>query len=69
MTDSKFSKLVNFLKKVPSVKQTIESGSLENGNWWIKFSINKKFRYGQQYLNFLCQVKTTTKNQYNSLTH
>ncbi len=40
MTDSIFNKLINFLQRIPSIKPTIGTGSLENGNWWVKFSID-----------------------------
>jgi hypothetical protein len=31
--------LLNFLKKIPSIKQPISSEIPENGLWWVKFSI------------------------------
>jgi hypothetical protein len=35
-----FDKLINYLNKVPSIKQSIGKGKFENGLWWIKFQIN-----------------------------
>ncbi|GAB6140530.1 hypothetical protein JCM14076_12590 [Methylosoma difficile] len=40
MTDPSFSKLTEFLKKVPAIYGAIGSGKGEDGRWWVKFSID-----------------------------
>jgi len=40
MSNIDFNKLTGFLKRIPSISQTIGSGLYENGNWWVKFSID-----------------------------
>jgi hypothetical protein len=35
-----FSQLSNFLTKVPSIDSPIYSGVYDDGNWWVKFSID-----------------------------
>lgn len=35
-----FNTLEEFLLKVPGITGTIGKGRLENGNWWVKFSID-----------------------------
>jgi hypothetical protein len=42
MTDPKFSQLISLLRKVPSIKEAIGAGTNENGNWWVKFTIDIK---------------------------
>ena len=35
-----FNTLIEFIKRVPSVNTSIASGAYDNGNWWIKFSLD-----------------------------
>jgi len=35
-----FDKLLAYLQRVPSVSGSIGSGKFENGNWWVKFSLD-----------------------------
>jgi hypothetical protein len=40
-----FEKLLAFLERLPAVdlpagRESIERGSFENGNWWVKFTLN-----------------------------
>lgn len=35
-----FDKLLAYLKRVPAIGQGISSGMSDDGNWWVKFSIN-----------------------------
>ena len=37
--DSIFSQLKSFLASVPAIDPAIGSGFLEDGNWWVKFTI------------------------------
>ena len=39
-TKRSFSILVNFLRQVPSIESNIGFGTLDNGCWWIKLSID-----------------------------
>jgi hypothetical protein len=38
--DCDFTKLLVYLHRVPSVSAAIGKGQFENGNWWIKFSLD-----------------------------
>jgi hypothetical protein len=38
--DRDFQTLETYLKRVPGIAGTIGKGRFENGNWWVKFSIN-----------------------------
>lgn len=40
MESLKFNQLISFLSKVPTVESGISSGFYEDGNWWVKFSLN-----------------------------
>lgn len=40
MRETNFTELINFLKKVPAINDEISSGIYDDGNWWIKFSID-----------------------------
>ena len=42
MADINFTNLISYLTRTPSISQTIASGLYENGNWWVKFSIDIK---------------------------
>ncbi|HEX7338313.1 MAG TPA: hypothetical protein VF271_00095 [Rhodanobacteraceae bacterium] len=35
-----FDKLLSFLRRVPSIQESIGAGTFENGNWWVKFALN-----------------------------
>lgn len=37
-----FASLESFLKKVPAVEGAIANGKFDDGNWWVKFSIDVK---------------------------
>jgi len=40
MPDHSFSDLLTFLAKVPSISASIARGTFDDGNWWVKFSID-----------------------------
>jgi len=40
MNDRAFTKLIEFLAKVPAVCGTIGKGIEDNGHWWVKFEID-----------------------------
>ena len=40
MDDRAFTKLIDFLEKVPAVQGPIGKGADEDGQWWVKFSID-----------------------------
>jgi hypothetical protein len=45
--EDKFYTLIHFLKSMPAIdlpagEQSIGAGVFENGNWWVKFSLNTK---------------------------
>jgi len=56
MTTPNFNKLINFLKEVPSINEGIGSGFYENGNWWVKFSIDIKHNLAWQVVQELGYV-------------
>ena len=35
-----FTKLVEYLNRIPSITGAIGSGTYDDGNWWVKFSID-----------------------------
>ena len=35
-----FETLVNYLSEIPAVTGTINTAIYENGNWWVKFTID-----------------------------
>lgn len=40
MDERAFAKLTDYLTRIPSIEGTIGTGVLENGNWWVKFTIS-----------------------------
>lgn len=38
--DCDFTKLLAYLHRVPSLSAAVGKGQFENGNWWVKFSLN-----------------------------
>lgn len=40
MENLRFNQLIRFLSKIPAVEPGIGSGLYEDGNWWIKFSLD-----------------------------
>ena len=40
MDDRAFTKLIEFLEKVPAIHGAIGKGSEEDGRWWVKFDID-----------------------------
>ncbi len=40
MNDKDFETLVNYLSEIPAVRGTINTGIYNNGNWWVKFTID-----------------------------
>lgn len=40
MNDKDFETLVNYLSEIPAVTGTINNGIYNNGNWWVKFTID-----------------------------
>ncbi|WP_101496567.1 hypothetical protein [Thiopseudomonas denitrificans] len=40
MNNREFTKLIDFLKQVPSVKGAIGHGADDDGRWWVKFTID-----------------------------
>jgi len=46
-TDERFSRLMAFIERLPAVdlpagRKSIGFGTFENGNWWVKFSLDTK---------------------------
>jgi hypothetical protein len=43
-TSAQFEKLLSYLEKLPAMElpagRSIAHGTFENGNWWVKFSLN-----------------------------
>ncbi len=37
---SEFNELLAYLRRVPSLAEPIGSGTFDNGNWWVKFSLD-----------------------------
>ena len=35
-----FDKLLAYLQRVPSLSGAVGSGTFDNGNWWVKFSLD-----------------------------
>ena len=40
MDDRAFTKLTEYLAKIPSVSGSIGHGTLDDGNWWVKLTID-----------------------------
>lgn len=40
MDQRAFTSLITFLKRVPSIDESIGHGVGEDGNWWVKFTID-----------------------------
>ncbi len=40
MDDRAFTKLTDYLAKIPSVSGSIGHGTSDGGNWWVKFTID-----------------------------
>ncbi|TQV65817.1 hypothetical protein FKG94_28020 [Exilibacterium tricleocarpae] len=40
MDDRAFTKIIEFLEKVPAITGTIGKGSGDDGCWWVKFTID-----------------------------
>jgi hypothetical protein len=40
MNNSNFDAPINYLQKIPAIKQPIASGTSDNGLWWVKFKID-----------------------------
>jgi len=40
MDDRAFTKIIDFLERVPALYGSIGKGSADDGCWWIKFSID-----------------------------
>lgn len=40
MNDRAFTKLIEFLEKVPAIHGAIGKGIEEDGFWWVKFNID-----------------------------
>ena len=40
MTDINFKELLDFIRKIPAINNEVWTGSYEDKNWWIKFSID-----------------------------
>lgn len=39
-----FTKLEEFLSRIPAIKRPIEAGQFDNGCWWVKFTIDISHR-------------------------
>jgi hypothetical protein len=39
-----FQLLKQYLVRIPAIEGTIGSGVFDNGNWWVKFSIDVEHR-------------------------
>ena len=40
MDDRAFTKLTDYLSRVPAIEGSIATGSADDGNWWVKFTID-----------------------------
>ena len=40
MDDQRFAELIDFMNKIPGIYGSFGKGFFDDGNWWIKFSIN-----------------------------
>ena len=40
MDDRAFTKLTEYLAKIPSISGSIGHGTSDDGNWWVKFTID-----------------------------
>jgi hypothetical protein len=40
MEDQEFKQLREFLQRVPSIEKSVSTGTYENGNWWVKMTID-----------------------------
>jgi hypothetical protein len=38
--ETAFQSLKEYLSKIPAIRETIGSGFFDDGNWWVKFSID-----------------------------
>ena len=48
MDDRAFTKLVEFLEKVPAIAGTIGRGCEDDGRWWVKFTIDIEHDFAWQ---------------------
>ena len=68
MNSEVFTRIIEYLQKVPSIKTPISSG-MEEGRWWIKFSIDinhdlawnvvQEFGYVLNYISVNNRLPTT----------
>jgi len=35
-----FAKLLSYLRRLPSIRESVGTGKFDNGNWWVKFSLD-----------------------------
>lgn len=40
MDERAFITILEYLKKIPSIEESMGTGTYEDGNWWIKFHID-----------------------------
>ena len=40
MDERAFKKLTDYLSKIPAIEGSIGTGAFDNGNWWVKFTID-----------------------------
>lgn len=40
MNEKAFTKLVEYLEKIPAIRKGVSSGSDKEGHWWVKFNID-----------------------------
>lgn len=65
MRMDEFSKLEAFLRRVPGINGSIGKGRFDNGNWWVKFSIDIDHRLAwnviQEFGNVLNYLSITER--------
>lgn len=64
MSEAKFEKLAEFMKRVPAVGKGISHGTSEDGNWWVKFWIDINHQYAWHAVQeFACVVNYLSLNE------
>ncbi len=48
MDERAFTTLIDYLTRIPSVDGPIATGCYEDGNWWVKFSIDISHEFAWQ---------------------
>jgi len=59
--ENKFDRLLEFLERLPAIdlpagRESIGRGEFDNGNWWVKFTINTKHELAWRHVQELGHV-------------